>query len=286
MSEILSAVKSWTGRNWIAIVLSFGIVSLTVFSYCIFNPDSLTYTDFIRIVGVTGSLLLTVALVSIYSQLQSIESEQLNIQKQQQAILTQNESPTLTLDRWDINDNTVEFQLTNVGQGTALRIQYIVIFRPIEGVEAPQQVSPETCHKIQLTRSSDDDSIGRHRTTLQPNHTGLFEGHVRIPINESETALASADQFFDFEGGVNRLLEEFEDADQFSLKIGVYYESELNTVAPQYLHILDVDYPRSALEESTLSAVVQHNPIGWRNPEQSILPDRINTRHSQYFSED
>ena len=80
------------------------------------------FLDLLTITNVVASLLLSLALVYICVSLHDVRDTQTDILNNQKSLMGLQNLPQLTITSWDVEDNTLEFTLANVGEGVATNI--------------------------------------------------------------------------------------------------------------------------------------------------------------------
>lgn len=74
--------------------------------------EPLSWSEAAQIAGAMGSVLFTIGLVILYR-------EQTLIQNRQESWMEADHTPDLSIDEWRIDSNTFEFDIANLGDGTA-----------------------------------------------------------------------------------------------------------------------------------------------------------------------
>lgn len=80
------------------------------------------FLDLLTITNIVASLLLSLALVNIYISLRDVQDTQTDILDNQESLMRLQNLPQLTITSWDVDENTLEFTLANLGEGVATNI--------------------------------------------------------------------------------------------------------------------------------------------------------------------
>lgn len=81
--------------------------------------EPLSWSEAAQIAGAMGSVLFTIGLVILYR-------EQTLIQNRQESWMEADHTPDLSIDEWRIDSNTFEFDIANLGDGTAKDLTLIL----------------------------------------------------------------------------------------------------------------------------------------------------------------
>lgn len=81
--------------------------------------EPLSWSEAAQIAGAMGSVLFTIGLVILYR-------EQTLIQNRQESWMEADHTPDLSIDEWRIDSNTFEFDIANLGDGTAKNLTLVL----------------------------------------------------------------------------------------------------------------------------------------------------------------
>jgi hypothetical protein len=111
-----------TSRNLGFAVATLLILALPVSLFFLAPHLPIVFLDLITIANIVASLLLSLAIVYIYVSLHDVQETQTDILDNQESLMRLQNLPQVTITSWDVEDNTLEFTLANLGDGVATNI--------------------------------------------------------------------------------------------------------------------------------------------------------------------
>lgn len=100
--------------------------------------EPLSWTEAAQIAGAMGSVLFAIGLVILYR-------EQTLIQNRQESWMEADHTPDLSIDEWRIDSNTFEFDIANLGDGTA---KDLTLFLELDIIEISNSVNVITVNEV------------------------------------------------------------------------------------------------------------------------------------------
>ena len=271
----------------IIVVLGFALLITPVLGFFLLPNWPLRFNDLIDIIGAISPPLVTLLLAYLYLQLRNITSDQRNIeetqteiQKQQQRILELEYLPQLIVDSWQVDNDRMDFKITNVGRGAAYNIGYVLECIPFELADPPIQteLNPEFDFEEMIPFVRDDSGVSTHKNTLEASCTGEF----------SETACLSfqseSEKYLSFSDGTQNI--DYTSVDCYiDIRLWITYHDEVHDQM-QAQPVMDVILKRNQVEGKTFAEAVSADPVGdtrYGNGNRMILPENVDESRLERF---
>jgi hypothetical protein len=266
--------------------LGVSILLVVVIGFFTLPRWSFTFRTLLDIIGATAPPLVSLVLAYLYLQLRNIGSDQRDIattqkdiQKQQQRILELDQLPQLVIDSWWIDDDEIQFNISNVGNGGAYNIGYVLEAIPFEISNPPiqEELHPtfEFNQMVPFIRA--DEEISRHKNTLEAGQTGQF----------TETAcLASdlGDRYRPFSEGSMDL--DYPDEECYvKLRLWLTYNDAIHDDM-QSQPVIDISLEREQVDGKTFEKSMCADPVGdtrYGDGSRMVLPENVDDSRLERF---
>lgn len=119
-----------TSRNVVFAFIALLILSLPFILFSVEPLLPVNFLNLLTIANIVASLLLSLALVYIYVSLRDGQDAQTDILDSQESLMRLQNLPQLTITSWGTKDTTLQFTLTNLGEGVATNITADICILP------------------------------------------------------------------------------------------------------------------------------------------------------------
>ncbi|MDS0223626.1 hypothetical protein NDI54_19990 [Haloarcula sp. S1AR25-5A] len=247
---------------------------------------SIHFYTLIDVIGAIAPPLVSLVLAYLYLQLRDISSDQRDIdqtqrdiQRQQQQLLELAQLPQLIVDSWQIDDDQIEFEISNVGDGAAYNIGYVLEAIPFEITNPPIQTesNPTFDFDRMLPFARADDDISQHKNTLEAGKTGTFTETACLTFEQGET-------YRPFTSGSTDL--EYPEAECYvNLRLWLTYNDAVHDEL-QSQPVIDISLKREQVEGQSFEEAMCAEPVGdtrYGDGSRMVLPDNVDESRLQRF---
>jgi hypothetical protein len=263
------------------LILIFGIILIAITAIGIIKYPiwSLQFQNWIRIVGAVGPPLVSLILAYLYVQLKNvsadqrdIEETQTTIQKQQKQILELNQLPQLIVDSWEVDEDRINFKISNVGDGTAYNLGYVIEFLPFAIDDPPIQTDTNPTfgfHRIIPFERGDSD-VSQHKNILESGRTGSFTEVACLHLPDNEESYVPFSE-------ANTEIEYPSDDCYVNIRLWLTYNDPINKEI-QSQPVIDMILERKDVECKKFVESITAEPIGdtrYEDGERMILPENV-----------
>lgn len=264
----------------VSILLAVGI------GFFIFPLWSLHFQTLLDILGVTAPPLVSLVLAYLYLQLRDIASDQRDIddtqreiQQQQKRILELEQQPQLVIDSWRVDDDELHFEISNVGDGAAYNIGYVLEGIPFEMTDPPiqEELNPTFEFREVVPFIRDNDGVSQHKNTLEAGRTGQFTETACLTFEEGDTYRPFTDGSEDLD---------YPDSECYvKLRVWLTYNDAVNDER-QSQPVIDISLQRSQVEGATFEEAMCADPVGdtrYGDGSRMVLPENVDESRLQRF---
>jgi hypothetical protein len=263
------------------LILIFGIILIAITAIGIIKYPiwSLQFQNWIRIVGAVGPPLVSLILAYLYVQLKNvsadqrdIEATQTAIQKQQTQILELSQLPQLIVDSWEVDEDRINFEISNVGDGTAYNIGYVIEFIPFVINDPPVQTdtNPAFGFHRNIPFERDDPDVSQHKNILESGRTGHFTEVACLHVPDNEESYVPFSE-------ANTEIEYPNDDCYVNIRLWLTYNDSIHKEI-QSQPVIDVIFERKKVESKKFVEAITAEPIGdtrYEDGERMILPENV-----------
>ncbi|WP_157969304.1 hypothetical protein [Haloplanus rubicundus] len=269
------------------IALGVGLLISPILGFILLPGGTIYFYGLIAIIGAVGPPLVSLVLAYLYLELRKISEDQreihrdqVKIQKQQRRILELEQLPQLVVNFWEVENDSLEFEITNVGDGAAYNIGYVLEVEPFELGNPPIQtdLNPhfDLVQVIPFVRS--DEGISKHHNTLENNMTGTFSETACLVFEEDD------DTYCPFSEGCLSL--NYPDQDCYvNVRMWLCYSDAVHDNR-QSQPVMDVILTRDQIEGKSFAEVVTADPVGdtrYDDGNRMVLPENVEESRLERF---
>ncbi|UVE49631.1 hypothetical protein KU306_12010 [Haloferax larsenii] len=221
----------WVEDNIFLLAVFVSILLLFPLSLYTSEITEYSFETLLTGAGSIGSVVLSFVLVVLYSKLSGIQKTQTKIQQRQQGLMEFEQIPRIIVNRWKVNDNSIRFDLTNVGKGTASNIGYVVKLdkvRTVDWSNLSRIHSDVGFHDVdRLLKYSSEEM---NRNILVPEESGQFSSEIYVNTSQY---FPSRVEYLEAQ---NSLLDDLKESDKssdaynlFRIRVFVTYYSPIES---------------------------------------------------------
>ncbi|KOX91442.1 hypothetical protein AMS69_18895 [Haloarcula rubripromontorii] len=269
-------------------ILGLGVLIpvIVVLGFFILPLWSIHFYTLIDVLGAIAPPLVSLVLAYLYLQLRDISSDQRDIdqtqrdiQRQQQRLLELAQLPQLIVDSWRIDADQIEFEISNVGDGAAYNIGYVLEAIPFKIPNPPIQTesNPTFDFDRMLPFARVDDGVSQHKNTLEAGQMGSFAETACLTFEEGDTYRPFTSSSAD--------LDYPEPECYVNLRLWLTYNDAVHDEL-QSQPVIDISLKREHVEGESFEAAMCADPVGdtrYGDGSRMVLPDNVAESRLQRF---
>lgn len=167
-------------RDWWLFLLALAIPMSVVGSWYLSTLTEYPFTEWIRIVSLIGSLVLSLVLAFLYQGFKDIQGQQSEVMRNQEKLMEADHKPELELDQVEATSSKLICYLSNVGKGTASELQADIKANPLPESDLDFELFEET---VELTRYNNLSDNGNEGQIVKNSGSFLRPNESRVPMS-------------------------------------------------------------------------------------------------------
>lgn len=214
--------------------------------------------------GIIINGVLSILLASLYFKQAKISEDQ----KETQEILAHLEySSNIVMDKWKIEQNEILFQISNIGNGYATDLRYILVCDPVSNSSDGDSefrkwflnLSVDDFDTVPLRR---DEKDRRSRNILKPDETAQFKNNAILPTETSNNIIKNVR----FEHFISEEKHRSENNDRIRMAVILEYDDQFRddsstTLWNMEVYLEEVDSLEDLFESRSMSSISSKESI-------------------------
>jgi hypothetical protein len=236
--------------------------------------------------GVIAPSLVSLVLAYLYLQFRNITADQRDIAKNQQQIQQQQKQiieldqlPQPIIDSWRVDDDKLIFEISNVGDGAAYNLSYVLEVLPFKVQNTPIQtdLNPAFGFDQVIPFARNNEDVSKHKNTLESGETGQFIETVCV-------AFEGGEQYRPFSEASKDV--EYPSPECFvDIRLWLTYNDAVNDER-QSQPVIDIILKRDQVEGNTFEETMVAEPVGdtrYEDASRMVLPENVDESRLERF---